>query len=443
MSEQDATGFAVRGGTAAELAASVEHGVTSGALAPGEALPSVRALAAACGVAPGTVAAAYRTLRERGVVEAGTGQRTRVRRTPAVHAPRSRLALPVPPGARDLSTGGPAPHLLPAPHPPRDGDPRGYPDSPLDAGLLAAARERLRADAVPDTSVLCTGGALDGIERVLAAHLRPGDAVAVEDPGWTNLLDLLAACGLPAVPVAVDDEGPLPRSLAGALTAGARAVVVTSRAQNPTGAAVSAARAAELRDVLAGHPHVLVVEDDHAAELAAVPLAPLAGAVPLWAFVRSVSKPYGPDLRLAVVAADPVTAARAAGRQGLGPGWVSHLLQRTVAALWADPGTAALVAGAGRTYDARRDGLVAALARHGVRAHGRTGINVWVPVDDETGAAARLAAAGWVPAPGARFRLRSGPGLRLTVSTLAADDVEPLAAAVAGAVRPAGGRPGA
>src|SRR5690606_38460899 len=139
------------------------------------------------------------------------------------------------------------------------------------------ARDRLAADGVPvaDAAVTVTGGALDGIERLLAAHLHPGDKVAVEDPGWANLLDLVAALGLVPVGVPVDDDGPLPSALDRALTGGARAVIVTARAHNPTGAVVTADRAADLRAVLAAHPATLLIEDDHAAELSRHPLHPL------------------------------------------------------------------------------------------------------------------------------------------------------------------------
>ena len=81
-------------------------------------------------------------------------------------------------------------------------------------------------------------------------------------------------------------------------------------AQNPFGATVGAIRARKLRAVLAGHPDILLVEDDHAAELAAEPLHPLAGTTTHWALVRSVSKPYGPDLRCAVLAGDDETIGR-------------------------------------------------------------------------------------------------------------------------------------
>jgi DNA-binding transcriptional MocR family regulator len=183
---------------------------------------------------------------------------------------------------------------------------------------------------------------------------------------------------------------------------------------------------------------VLVVEDDHAAELAGVPLHPLAGATPAWAFLRSVSKPYGPDLRLAVLAGDEATVARVEGRMRAGSGWVSTLLQRLVVSLWRDPEVAAGVAAAQASYHRRRSGLQAALAGHGLAGYGRTGINVWVPVPDETRAVAALREAGYAVAPGALYRLASPPGIRITVSPLDEADLPALAAAVSAAVA---GRP--
>jgi DNA-binding transcriptional MocR family regulator len=61
-------------------------------------------------------------------------------------------------------------------------------------------------------------------------------------------------------------------------------------------------------------------------------------------------------------------------------------------------------------------------------------MNVWVPVPDETGAVARLLHAGWAVAPGARFRIASPPGIRITVSTLTQQETEVLAEAIASAV---------
>lgn len=239
--------------------------------------------------------------------------------------------------------------------------------------------------------------------------------------------------------MAVDDEGPVPAAVARALTEGARALVVTARAQNPTGAAVGAARARELRELLAGHPGVLVIDDDHGHGIVDVPLCPLSGVTRHWALVRSTAKAYGPDLRLAVLTGDAVTLDRVRGRQRLGPGWVSRLLQRAVVELWTsgavDPRAVA------RSYGLRRDGLIAALAERGVRAHGRSGMNVWVPVADETAVVTRLLTAGWAVTAGARFRVEAGPGVRITVSGLSPAEVVPLADAVAAAVRPApGGR---
>jgi DNA-binding transcriptional MocR family regulator len=422
-------------GTGAEsIAANVEEAISHGSLAPGDALPPIRELAGRLGVNANTAAAAYRLLRDRGAVETAGRRGTRVRHRPAT-TPRSLLGLDVPAGVRDLSTGNPDPALLPiagAPLP--QVRPLLYGEPAMSPELVDFSRSALLADGVPADHLAVTSGALDGIERALSAHLRPGDRVAVEDPGWANLLDLLAALGLSAEPVRVDDDGPLVDDMARALNRGVRAVVITNRAQNPTGAALSADRADELRNLVSGGDP-LIVEDDHCAGISGAPLHTLAGSTGHWAFVRSASKAYGPDLRVAVLAGDRRTVERVHGRLRLGPGWVSHLLQDLAVGLWTDDAAARLVRTAEGQYTSARTRLRAALAERGVAAHGRSGLNVWIPVPDETVAVTRLLGAGWAAAPGTRFRIRTPAGIRVTIADLTAGEIDPLADAVAAAMR--------
>ncbi|MBV2356375.1 aminotransferase class I/II-fold pyridoxal phosphate-dependent enzyme [Streptomyces sp. J2-1] len=432
--------YPIQGRGAAEIAASVERAVGAGALEPGQPLPPMRELATTLGVNPNTVAAAYRTLRERGVIETAGRRGSRVRPRPATTG-REVLRSDVPDGVRDVSGGSPDPALLPRLADAfaqaaawSDREPVLYGHAPVEPELARLARAALDADGVPDGPVMVASGSLDAIERVLTAHLRPGDTVAVEDPGWGSLLDLIPALGLRPVPVGLDEEGPLPDAVRAALRGGARALIVTDRAQNPTGAVITAARARALRAVLREHPETLLVEDDHGHGIVDAPLHPLAGTTRAWAFVRSVAKAWGPDLRLAVLTGDTRTADLVRGRQRLGPGWVSLLLQRAVTVLWRDGAVDARAVA--RAYGVRRDTLIGALATHGVPAYGRSGLNVWIPVPDETGAVARLLHAGWAVAPGARFRLTSPPGIRVTVSTLGPAEAARLAAEIARAAGP-------
>ncbi|WP_141203858.1 aminotransferase class I/II-fold pyridoxal phosphate-dependent enzyme [Streptomyces griseorubiginosus] len=436
-------GYRIEGRRAAEIAASVERAVGAGELEPGQPLPPMRELAGQLGVNPNTVAAAYRSLRERGVIETAGRRGSRVRSKPATTG-RESIRVEVPEGVRDVANGNPDPALLPPLGPAfaaaaeqGDREPVLYGDATVDPELARLARGALDADGVPAGPLAVASGSLDVIERVLAAHLKPGDTVAVEDPGWGSLLDLVPALGLRVAPVGVDDEGPLAEDVRRALESGARALIVTDRAQNPTGASVTAPRARALRAVLAGHPDTLLIEDDHGHGIVDLPLHPLAGVTRHWAFVRSVAKAYGPDLRLALLTGDEITVDRVHGRHRLGPGWVSRITQRAVVNLWADGvlDTAKPAA----AYRERRDQLIEALAARGVEAHGRSGLNVWIPVQDETGAVARLLHAGWAVAPGARFRMSAPQGIRVTVATLKADEVAPLADAVAKAVGPAPG----
>jgi DNA-binding transcriptional MocR family regulator len=427
----------IRGRTASELAAGVEAGVREGRLAAGAALPTVRELAERLGISPATVAAAYRALRERGLVATQGRRGTRVTHRPPLAAP---APPPAPPGLRNVADGNPDRALLPRLKPVLARLPERvvlYDEPAHDGRLRALAARQLEADGIDPAALAVVSGALDGVERVLQAQLRPGDRVAVEDPGYGGVLDLAAALGLVAEPVAVDDSGPRPEALRRALSAGCRALVVTPRAQNPTGAALDGPRARELRRVLEQAPDLLVVEDDHAGPVAGAPVVSLVAGRRRWAVVRSVSKSLGPDLRLAIMAGDAHTIARVEGRQALGQGWVSHLLQRLVAALWSDRAVQALLREATAAYERRRRALLDALARRGVTAHGRSGLNVWVPVAEEVATVSRLAAAGWAVRAGERYRLKSPPAIRLTVSTLRPEDVGRLAADVAAAVHPA------
>jgi DNA-binding transcriptional MocR family regulator len=431
--------YRISGSGAESIAADVEQAISTGALAPGAELPPIRKLAGQLRVNANTVAAAYRLLRERGAVETAGRRGTRVRDRPAT-SPRSLRGVTVPPGTRDLSGGNPDPDLLPIVRARLQlrRPPVLYGDPAVSAEVIEYARASLAADGIPAAHIAVTAGALDAIERVFTAHLRPGDRVAVEDPGWANLLDLLAALGLSAEPMRVDDDGPLPAEVARVLRRGVHAVVVTTRAHNPTGAALSAMRAQELRALLGERSDVVLVEDDHCASISGAPLHALAGATRHWAFVRSAAKAYGPDLRMALLAGDRRTVERVNGRMRLGPGWVSHLLQDLAVSLWNDKSAGRTVHRAETVYTRNRELLRAGLLDRGVTAHGRSGLNVWIPVTDETVSITTLLMRGWAAAPGTRFRISSPPGIRVTISGLAAGEIDPLADAIGEAVHTVG-----
>jgi DNA-binding transcriptional MocR family regulator len=413
--------YQLSGSTASEIAASVESAVADGGLAPGAPLPSVRRLASSLDVSPTTVAAALAELRRRGVVVSRPRSGTRVAERP----PLARPSAAVPAGAVDLATGNPDVSLLP-PLPVLAAPQRRYAAEPVLPELAAVALAAFRADGVPATRVCAVNGALDGIERVLGARLAPGDAVAVEDPGWPGVLDLARALGLRLVPVAVDARGMVPSALATAVRSGARAVVHTPRGHNPCGSALDAARAAELSAVVPDD--VLVVEDDHLGPVAGTPWHTLVAGRSRWAAVRSVSKWLGPDLRLAVLAGDETTLARVEGRQSLGPGWVSGLVQQLATQLWDHP----TIARAAAVYTERREALAALVDA----APAPSGINLWIPVPDEDAAVRSLLAEGWAVAAGTPYRLQTGPAIRITTAELDVADAPRVAAAVARAVQP-------
>ena len=76
-----------------------------------------------------------------------------------------------------------------------------------DPRLIEIAAASFRADGIPAGAVGVTAGAFDAIERVLQAHLRPGDRVIIEDPVYPRSGICCSALGLVPVPVPVDELG--------------------------------------------------------------------------------------------------------------------------------------------------------------------------------------------------------------------------------------------
>jgi DNA-binding transcriptional MocR family regulator len=342
-----------------------------------------------------------------------------------------------PPARGDLSLGFPDPALLPQIGPAlarinlEDKLNIGDLDA-NDPDLLNLAAASFETDGVPARATTVVAGALDGIERVLNAHLRPGDRVLIEDPAYPPTRDLLIALGLVAVPAEVDDRGLIPDRLESCLNRGVDAVVAVPRAQNPFGSALDPTRANELKTVLAAHPNTLIVEDDHAGAVSGAPYVSLIPeSSPRCAVVRSVSKVLHPDMRLAFLAADETTVARVEGRQWLGPRWVSHILQATVAILLGDPAVQNTIERARDVYAGRRDALIDALKKHGIDAHGRSGLNVWVPVPEEAPLVRALLDAGWLVLAGERCRIATRPAIRVTTAVLDERDAPDLARAIA------------
>jgi DNA-binding transcriptional MocR family regulator len=434
--------YQIAGSTARDIAASAETAIREGLLDTGEALPTVRALSSALKTSPATVNSAYRILRQRGLVIAAGRRGTRVAPRPALRTPEpaSRQARPDGGSAnvRDLTIGLPDPALLPRLAPVLE---RIDVESKLrisglesaDSELLEVAATAFEADGLPANAIAVMGGAFDGIERVLQAHLRPGDRVIIEDPAYPPIRDLLLALGLVAVPVPVDEFGPLPEQFQASLGRGVEAAVIVPRAQNPLGSALDDQRMRTLRSLLADRPDVLLVEDDHAGVISGAPFSTLVTpSSTRWAVIRSTSKALHPDLRVALMAGDETTIARVSGRQALGPRWVSHVLQAVVAELLRDPAFDATAARARDAYSSRRQMLIDALAEQGIKAHGRSGLNVWVPVREEAPVLGALLNAGWLALAGERFRVQTPPGVRITIATLDRDEATEIARVLAG-----------
>lgn len=413
----------IQEGKADSIRRAIEQAILEERLRPGEVLPTVRTLATNLGINKNTVAVAYRQLQQSGLIIAGGRRGSIVAGQASANQKRQHGQGVATQSVRD---GNPDIAFLPDETDVRDAlgrmsvDHHLYGDQRNDGTFLQWARQCFEADDIEVTGgIFVSAGALDLVERTLnAAELMPGDKVAIEDPGYMTTLGLVRAMGFEPVPLRLDQHGIVPESLAAALKRGARAVLASSRAQNPTGVATSRARAAELKRIVAGTSNVLFVDDDHSSLLKLAPYHPWHMAGGRWLTVRSMSKFLGPDYRIAISTGDADTIGRLEFRQSVGMGWVSTFLQRLVYGLLESATVQRKIAAAGVAYRERYELLSGALKKRGFSVIGSAGLNLWVPIANEREVAERLFDAGWLVKSGRDFCVTESSGIRVTSSRM-------------------------
>jgi DNA-binding transcriptional MocR family regulator len=414
-----------KGGSAVQIAEQFSTQIKQGDLQPGDLLPPVRQLAGELGVNPNTVASAYAKLRDAGLVATRGRAGTQVLEQPLMAV---RNVRQVPEGMRDLASGNLDATLLPVLSLSADDafpQQNGYDVSGDLPALCQLAGEWLSEQGASLGEVSVFSGALDAIEKALRSHAAPGASVWVEDPCWPPLLTLLRHLRLKPLPLPIDAQGCcLPEKDASKQGC---AVILTPRAQNPTGMSLSAARAKSWREFLAKNPACLAIVDDFWGPLSQQPLH-LPCAKDNGLYVLSLSKFLSPDLRIALACGKPQLMQAMRADQYIRERWVSHILQQIAVKLWAQAQRDGLLVRAQHAYQQRRDALAERLhTLSGIPLPPGEGVHIWLPVRSEAAASQIMAQRGWLVQSGEPFRLKSGPAIRVSLANLIPTQLETLA----------------
>src|SRR5688572_5231876 len=317
-----------RRATAADIVASVQREIASGALPAGSRLPPVRALEKQLGLSKNTAQAAYDELVARGLVEAREREGVFVLAASRIAAPDAVVAAPlpkfVPPplsrpdfagkGTIPLSTVFIDPELLPTERiaecarsvlrqkMPSNYDAQGY------RPLREAIAKRLTGrglDVEPDEIVITTGSqqSLDIVARSLAVR-----RIAVESPLYAYAKLLFESLGHELVGLHLDPFKGIEldvwdRALA---SKPALAYLIPSF-HNPTGYSYTSAELRGVLDLCAKHG-VAILEDDWGSDMLSDgeyrPMLRMLGGKDVL-YVNSFTKKLLPSLRVGFVAAAP------------------------------------------------------------------------------------------------------------------------------------------
>lgn len=309
---------------AVQLADELRGAATAGQLRSGDRLPSTRALARHLDVSRTVTAAAYEQLHAEGWIVGRRGSGTYVTTTPPGTAAVSSASAPRADADREslisLTPGAPWAGGI---------DPAAWrrawraaadvgPDTAPQRGGLDEYREvvvdhllRHRGLVVESGqvgAVLATGGTTAAVSELASTVIRPGETVAVEEPGYQRAVGALRAAGVHVVPAPVDDAG----VIVDAIPDDVRAVYCSPAHQFPIGGRLPADRRIALVR-RARELGWLIVEDDYDGELRydVAPLPVLASLAPdVVVHLGTTSKILTPTLGTGwMLAPEEVTAA--------------------------------------------------------------------------------------------------------------------------------------
>jgi GntR family transcriptional regulator / MocR family aminotransferase len=144
-----------------------------------------------------------------------------------------------------------------------------YPADPLGSLVLREAiagyLERSRHIRCRPDQIIIVDGFQQALDLVFRIHIRPGDQVIVENPGYAWIRYAAEAHQAKIVPVSVDDQGIETARLASLSEAGIKLAYVSPSHQYPTGALLPLPRRLELLD-WARQSGTIIVEDEHDSE---------------------------------------------------------------------------------------------------------------------------------------------------------------------------------
>ncbi|WP_034913273.1 aminotransferase class I/II-fold pyridoxal phosphate-dependent enzyme [Erwinia sp. 9145] len=408
--------------------------IREGEIPVGAHLPAVRDLAERLGVSPATVSAAWGQLKRQKVI-AGKGRSgvwvcgDNVTPRPVRFEKIGNYGSAI---RADLAMASPDPALLPDL---REAMLQGvqcaqlnsYQRDAIAPGLLAAIRPRWPCAA---EAWLATDGGFDAMNCIVQTLITPGDRVIIEDPTATRLLDMLDNVGAEMMPLACDEEGPLPGALAILLKKGATAMIYQPGTHSATGKTVSKTRSQQLAEALK-ESRTLIIEDNGIGDLAAQAIYSLGSYFPdRTLHVHSFSKAYGPDLRLGVLSGPMALVKRIQSWRNFGASWTSRILQHAVAWMLNDPATQQQIEHAKAIYATRRKALLTALAQRGLTLPERDGLSIFIPVESEQFAMITLAARGIAVLPGERCRSGGIQFIRVSTAMMQPEQINAIADAL-------------